>query len=152
MGTVTSLGLSLSELFALTGSRGDPRLLARDVAGWSGARRVIVHADEWALAIHHGDERHQEQVLLAGNAFAAARARAGQPDANLDPARDASYTDDLPASGALGDGWHATCVPAPHLRRPTGTVGLGDTFVAGLLLAESLRPADPLPGTTQDSQ
>ena len=148
MGPVTSLGLSLSELFTLTGSRGDPRLLARDVAGLSGARRAIVHADDWALAVHRGDEQHSEDVLLAGNAFAAARARAGQPAAILDPAPDASYTDDRPADGALGDGWRATCVPAPHLRRPTGTVGLGDTFVAGLLLAESLPPADPLPGPT----
>ena len=153
LGPVTSLGLSLSELFTLTGSRGDPRLLARDVAGVSGARRVIVHADDWALAVHRGtphqeDDRHQQDVLLAGNAFAAARARAGQPAAVLDPAAEASYTEDRPADGALGDGWRATCVPAPHLRRPTGTVGLGDTFVAGLLLAESLPPADPLPGTS----
>jgi ADP-dependent phosphofructokinase/glucokinase len=157
LGTATSVGLSLSELFALTGSRGDPRLLARDVARLSGARRVIVHADEWALAVHRGtphqeDVRHTEDVLLAGNAFAAARARAGMPAEVLDPAPEASYTDDLPAGGALGDGWRATCVPAPYLREPAGTVGLGDTFVAGLLLAESLRPADPLPGTTQDSQ
>lgn len=158
MGTATSLGLSLSELFALTGSRGDPRLLARDVARLSGARRVVVHADEWALAVHSGDDRHQgdvrhqEDVLLAGNAFAAARARAGQPAEVLDPAPEASYTDDLPAGGALGDGWRATCVPAPYLRHPTGTVGLGDTFVAGLLLAESLRQADPLLRRTQDPQ
>jgi ADP-dependent phosphofructokinase/glucokinase len=138
LGPATSLGLSLSELFTLTGSRGDPRLLARDVAVRSGVRRVIVHADDWALAVHRGDVRHAEEVLLAGNAFAAARARAGQPAALLDPARDAGYTDDRPAGGALGDGWQATCVPAPHLRRPAGTVGLGDTFVAGLLLAESL--------------
>jgi ADP-dependent phosphofructokinase/glucokinase len=152
LGPATSLGLSLSELFTLTGSRGDPRLLAREVAGLSGVGRVIVHADDWALAVHRDtphqeDGRHQQAVLLAGNAFAAARARAGQPAAALDPAAEASYTDDRPADGALGDGWRATCVPAPHLRRPTGTVGLGDTFVAGLLLAESLPLADPLTRT-----
>jgi ADP-dependent phosphofructokinase/glucokinase len=149
IGTVTSLGLSLSELFMLTGSRGDPRLLARDVAGLCGVQRVIVHADDWALAVHrtcHPKEvrqqegvRHQEDVLLAGNAFAAARARTGQPAVVLDPAEEATYTSDLPRGGALGDGWHATCVPAPHLRRPAATVGLGDTFVAGVLLAESLQ-------------
>jgi hypothetical protein len=140
LGPATSLGLSLSELFTLTGARGDPRLLARDAAGLSGARRVIVHADDWALAVHRGDEHHQRSVLLAGHALAAARARAGQPATVLDPAEDATYTDDLPASGPLDDGWQVTCVPAPHLRRPAGTVGLGDTFVAGLLLAESLTP------------
>jgi hypothetical protein len=134
----TSLGLSLSELFMLTGAGGDPRLLARDVAERYGARRVIVHADDWALAVHRDDAQHQEDVVLAGNAFAAARARVGQPATVLDPAEEATYTDDLPPRGALGDGWHAVCVPAPHLRRPAGTVGLGDTFVAGVLLAESL--------------
>lgn len=138
MGTATSLGLSLSELFMLAGASGDPRLLAREVAELSGARRVIVHADEWALAIHRGDVPHQEDVLLAGNVLAAARARAGQPATVLNPAEEATYTSDLPPGGALGDGWHATSVPAPHLRRPAGTVGLGDTFVAGVLLAESL--------------
>ncbi|HEY4463629.1 MAG TPA: ADP-dependent glucokinase/phosphofructokinase [Streptosporangiaceae bacterium] len=138
----TSVGLSLSELFMLTGMRGDPRLLARDLAVSCGARRVIVHADDWALAVHRDDPWHTADVLLAGNAFAAARARAGQPAAVLEPASDATYTDDLPPSGTLDDGWQVTCVPAPHLRQPAGTVGLGDTFVAGVLLAESL-PAGP---------
>jgi ADP-dependent phosphofructokinase/glucokinase len=134
----TSLGMSLSELFMLAGTTGDPRLLARDVAGLCGARRVIVHADDWALAVHRDDPCHTRDVLLAGNAFAAARARTGQPSSVLDPAPEASYTDRLPPGGPLGDGWQATCVPAPHLPMPAGTVGLGDTFVAGILLAESI--------------
>jgi hypothetical protein len=136
--SATSLGMSLSELYVLAGATGDPRLLARDVADLSGAGRVIVHADDWALAVHRDDPCHIRDVLLAGNAFAAARARDGQPSAVLDPAPEASYTDQLPPGGPLGDGWQATCVPAPHLTRPAGTVGLGDTFVAGVLLAESL--------------
>jgi ADP-dependent phosphofructokinase/glucokinase len=138
LGGATSLGMSLSELYMLAGATGDPRLLARNVADRSGARRVIVHADDWALAVHRDDPCHTRDVLLAGNAFAAARARAGQPSAVLDPAPEAGYTDRLPPGGSLGDGWQATCVPAPHLTRPAGTVGLGDTFVAGVLLAESL--------------
>jgi hypothetical protein len=133
-----SLGLSLSELFMLTGSRGDPCLLARQVAHQHGASRVIVHADHWALAVHRSSPKHQESVLLAGNAFAAARARHGEPAAALDPAEEATYTDDLPPSDALDDGWQATCVPTPHLRKPASTIGLGDTFTAGVLLAESL--------------
>ena len=88
--------------------------------------------------MYRSDPKHQESVLLAGNAFAAARARNGEPTAALDPAEDAIYTDDLPPSDALDDRWQATCVPAPHLRRPAGTIGLGDTFTAGVLLAESL--------------
>jgi ADP-dependent phosphofructokinase/glucokinase len=101
-------------------------------------RDTIVHADHWALAVHRSDPKHQESVLLAGNAFAAARARNGEPTAALDPAKEATYTDDLPPSDALDDGWQAISVPAPHLRRPAGTIGLGDTLTAGVLLAESL--------------
>ncbi|MBV9452323.1 MAG: hypothetical protein JO345_41195 [Streptosporangiaceae bacterium] len=138
LGGATSLGMSLSELFMLAGTTGDPRMLARDIAGGSGASRVIVHADDWALAVHREDPCHTRDVLLAGNSFAAARARAGRPSAALDPAPEAAYTDRLPSDGPLGDGWRATSVPAPHLLRPAGTVGLGDTFVAGVLLAESL--------------
>jgi ADP-dependent phosphofructokinase/glucokinase len=138
LGLGTSLGLSLSELFMLAGGRGDPCLLAQQVANQYGALRVIVHADHWALAVHRDDPKHQERVLLAGNAFAAARARHGEPAAALDPAEEATYTDDLPPSDAIDDGWQSSCVPTPHLRQPKGTIGLGDTFTAGVLLAESL--------------
>ena len=134
----TSIGLSLSELFALSGRRDDPRLLARDVAERAGATRVIVHADDFALAVHHDPDPDPTNVLLAGSVLAAARARAGQPSDDLVPPDEATLTDDLPASGPLGDGWRAASVPSPYLRRPAATVGLGDTFVAGVLLAESL--------------
>ena len=134
----TSVGLSLSELFVLAGRSGDPRLLARDAAVRAGAQRLIVHADTWALAVHREDPEHQARVLLAGNSLAAARARAGRPTDALVPGEDAGYADDVPSPGALGDGWFATSVPSPHLPRPAATIGLGDTFVAGVLLAESL--------------
>jgi ADP-dependent phosphofructokinase/glucokinase len=140
LATVTSVGLSLSELFMLTGTRTDPRMLALDVARRCGAGRVIVHADNWALAVHRDDPARQEAVLLAGNSLASARARTGRPTAVVTPAPEATYTEDRPADGALGYGWCATCVPAPHLPKPGSTIGLGDTFVAGILLAESLPP------------
>ena len=140
LGPVSSVGMSLSELYTLAGP-GDPVRMARDAAVLYGAGRVIVHADDWALAVHRDDPRRQADVLLAGNALAAARARAGAPTSDLDPvAAEAVYTDDLPPGGPLGEGWRATSVPAPHLSRPAGTVGLGDTFAAGILLAESLPP------------
>jgi ADP-dependent phosphofructokinase/glucokinase len=140
LGTATSLGLSLSELYTLAGARGDPRSLARDAAIRLGVARVIVHADDWALAVHRGDPRREADVLLAGNVLAAARARAGHPTSAIHAAAEASYTDDFPPGGAMAEGWHTTSAPAPYLPRPAGTIGLGDTFTAGILLAESLPP------------
>ena len=134
----TSIGLSLSELYTLANRRGDPRLLAQQVASRYGTRRIIIHADHWAMSVHRGDPGHQKRVLVAGSAFAAARASNGKPAAVLDPTEEAVFADDLPPSNALEGGWHATCVPTPHLRHPKGTIGLGDTFAAGMLLAESL--------------
>lgn len=138
MRMATSIGLSLSELFMLAGRKSDPRLLARQAAEQAGAQRVIVHADEWSLAVHRDDPGHQRRVLLTGSALASARARKGRATRRLVPPPEATYTDDLPAVGSVGDGWHATSVAAPYLRRPAATIGLGDTFVAGVLLAESL--------------
>lgn len=140
LGTATSLGLSLSELYTLAGTRGDPRSLARDAALRYRVARVIVHADDWALAVHRGDPRREADVLLAGNVLAAARARAGQPTPAIQAPPEASYTDDRPPGGAMAEGWQATSVPAPYLPRPACTIGLGDTFTAGILLAESLPP------------
>jgi ADP-dependent phosphofructokinase/glucokinase len=134
----SSVGLSLSELFLLTDRRGDPRLLARDAAERCGALRVIVHADEWSLAIHHSDPAHETDVLLTGSTLAAARALHGEPADRLDLSPRATFTDDLPPAGSLGGRWWATSVPSPYLRRPAATIGLGDTFAAGILLAESL--------------
>jgi hypothetical protein len=137
-GVASSVGLSLSELYALAGRPGDPRLLARDAAERCGARRLIVHADQWAMAVHRDDPAHQSEVLVAGSLLAAARAVKGRPSVDLALPVEASYADDLPVGGPLGGGWSATTVPSPYLRYPTATIGLGDTFVAGMLLAESL--------------
>jgi ADP-dependent phosphofructokinase/glucokinase len=138
LGLATSLGMSLSELYTLASRRGDPCSLAQQLTSQYGVRRIIVHADHWALSVHQDDPEHQKRVLVAGNAFAAARAANGKPTAVLDPAEEAGFADDLPPSDALEDGWQATCVPAPYLHRPASTIGLGDTFCAGALLGESL--------------
>jgi hypothetical protein len=112
-----SIGLSLSELYTLVGRRADPGVLAQQVVRHYGARRVIVHADRWALSVHQGDPEHQERVLLAGNALAAARARNGRPTAILDPTEEATYTDDLPLSHALADWWRVTLMTLAEIRQ-----------------------------------
>ena len=62
----------------------------------------------------------------------------GRPSAHLAVPADAAFAGDIPPSGTLGDGWQADCVPSPYLARPKATVGLGDTFVAGLMLAAGM--------------
>jgi ADP-dependent phosphofructokinase/glucokinase len=136
-GVVHSLGLSLAEL-AMVSPGGDPPTAARELALRYQLKRVCVHADTWSLLVHRGDPETAAAAIRGGNLLAAARARRGSPTADLAVSPDATFTDDLPASEPLGDGWHAECAPTPYLAHPAATIGLGDTFVAGLLLATCL--------------
>jgi ADP-dependent phosphofructokinase/glucokinase len=145
-GLAHSLGLSLAELDILHGGP-DPATAARDLARRWGYDRVVVHADTWSLAVHRG--MPSGTALRTGNLLAAARARHGAPAAGLSPDPAAVYSDDLPPGGRLGDGWWADVAPAPYLARPAATIGLGDTFVAGLLLASCLDGARPSPMETE---
>lgn len=135
-----SVGMSLSELAALAGpsARTAPVAAAAQFASAYHLDRVCVHADGWVLAVHRGDPTEQRTALMTGSLLAAARAARGAPAADLEPPPAADYTEDRPADGPLGEGLRADCVPAPHLSHPTATIGLGDTFVGGLLLARSL--------------
>ena len=135
-----SVGMSLSELAALAGpsARTSPVTAAAHFATAYHLDRVCVHADGWVLAVHRGDPTEQRTALMTGSLLAAARAARGAPAADLEPPPAADYTEDRPADGPLGEGLRADCVPAPHLSHPAATIGLGDTFVGGLLLARSL--------------
>ncbi|MEH1123932.1 hypothetical protein [Micromonospora sp. CPCC 206061] len=90
--------------------------------------------------MHRGYPETAAAAIRIGNLLAAARARRGSPAADLAVSPDATFTDDLPPSGPLSDGWHVECAPTPYLARPAATIGLGDAFVAGLLLAGCLQP------------
>ncbi|MFG1688287.1 ADP-dependent glucokinase/phosphofructokinase [Nonomuraea sp. NPDC049269] len=140
-GIAHTLGLSLAEL-SIMRPAGDPAAAARELAEHYRFDRVFVHADAWSLVVHRGDPEPAAGALRIGNLLAASRARHGRPtaDLGLDPA--VTFTDDRPEGRPLGDGWHAECVPTPYLSRPAATIGLGDTFVAGVLLAGCL-PANP---------
>ncbi|MFI0773850.1 ADP-dependent glucokinase/phosphofructokinase [Streptomyces sp. NPDC021212] len=135
-----SVGMSLSELAALAGpsARTSPVSAAARFATAYDLDRVCVHADGWVLAVHRGDPTEQRTALMTGSLLAAARAARGAPAADPEPPPAADYTEDRPADGPLGDGLRADCVPAPHLSHPVATIGLGDTFVGGLLLARAL--------------
>jgi ADP-dependent phosphofructokinase/glucokinase len=148
-GAVHSVGLSLTELTTYVPGP-DPVRAALDLAGVLGADRVCVHADTWSLAVHRGAPERAVTALRTANLLAAARARYGvpTPDLSLDAA--VTFTDDLPPDGPLGGGWRADRVPTPYLARPAATVGLGDTFVAGLLLANCIDAAGDLPCPSAD--
>ena len=99
---------------------------------------IVVHADRWALAVHRSDPSTVVRRLMTANLLASARAAAGTPRGDVTPVSYASYSEDVPESGPLGNGWRVDCVPTPFVARPASTIGLGDTFTAGLLLAASL--------------
>jgi ADP-dependent phosphofructokinase/glucokinase len=137
-GMIRSVGMSLSEARMLIGAGDAPARAARAIAERFGYACVFIHADDWALAVHRDPPGAKVGALMAGNLLASARAALGRPSADLAVPADAAFAADVPLSGSLGDGWQADCVPSPYLARPKATVGLGDTFVAGLMLAAGL--------------
>jgi hypothetical protein len=144
-GLIDSIGMSLSELRGFFGSTGDPGPLALQVAERVSCRSVYVHADGWSFAVHRDSPREIAGRLLVGNLLAASRAARGSPSNNLEPDACSRFAEDGPASGNLRDGWRLDCVPSPYLRKPRSTVGLGDTFAAGLLLGGCLLAGEELP-------
>jgi ADP-specific Phosphofructokinase/Glucokinase conserved region len=144
-GVIDSIGMSLSELRGLFGSTGDPASLALQVAETVSCRSVYVHADGWSFAVHRDSPREILARLLVGNLLAASRAAHGSPSNRLEPDASTLFAEDCPASGNLRDGWRLDCVPSPYLRKPRSTVGLGDTFAAGLLLGGGLPSGKELP-------
>jgi hypothetical protein len=144
-GLIDSIGMSLSELRGFFGSTGDPGPLALQAAEAVGCRSVFVHADGWSFAVHRDSPRGIGGRLLIGNLLAASRAAVGSPSNKLEPDASSQFAEDGPTSGNLGDGWRLDCVPTPYLRKPRSTVGLGDTFAAGLLLGSCFPAGKELP-------
>jgi ADP-dependent phosphofructokinase/glucokinase len=134
-GRAHSLGLSLSELHSVGAPHSSsPAEAARALGERHRYPTVVIHADDWALAVHRQDPAAMERRLMSGNLLASVRAAHDVPQAHLDLPTGASFAEDIPESGALGDGWWVTCVPSPWMPTPTSTIGLGDSFVAGFQL------------------
>jgi hypothetical protein len=137
-GLNSSLGMSLSELLTLWGPAAGVAAKALELAHGLESPCVVVHADRWSLAVHRSDPGAVVRRLMTGNLLASARAAAGAPRGDVAPVSYAIYTEDVPESGPLDKGWRVDCVPTPFVARPASTIGLGDTFTAGLLLAAAL--------------
>jgi ADP-dependent phosphofructokinase/glucokinase len=162
---VDSVGLNAEELAALVdpgganGARGPLEALAgmRGLRDRVGVPRLNVHTQDYCLTLTAGDPVREQRALLYGALVAGAHARTGAfpapsdlrrtlatsaPGAErLEAARELAADLDMTAGVApLDDGWvvFAPTLPAPV---PAGTVGLGDTFTAGVLALLGSRPA-----------
>ena len=140
-GVVTSVGMSLSELHMLSGR--DARLAdAMQALGENLAvDRVCVHADHWAASVTRRDPEAEMEALMTGCLLASARAACGRPvlPQHLDTAAvfEPLRLDALSQAGP----WRFVACASPYLRSPETTLGLGDTFTGGCLLALGSRRA-----------
>ena len=133
---ITSLGLNLHELdgFDLPGV--SPSARALNLARRLGVARLAVHADDWALAAVRGDPVCEREALMLGCLLASARAEAGKPVGKPRIPEQAEFAPPPTLELETPPGsWNIVCVPAPLLRSPASTLGLGDTFTAGTMLA-----------------
>ena len=137
---ITSVGMSLSELLAIAGG-GDIVAAMRGVAEEAGLERLCVHADDWAAAVTTRDPGVEREALVTGCLVAASRAAAGTPVMPTGIPDGASFAPlPVPAEAAAGRHRFVACA-SPYLRSPRTTLGLGDTFTGGCLLALSAATA-----------
>lgn len=142
-GSMTSLGMSLSEFRALEPELPSlPEGLCR-LGTRLGLSRVSVHADDWAMSATRHDPDQEREALMMGCLLASARAAAGGPAIPIALPPEAQFAE--PPAEEYGHGWHIVSCPSPHLLRPRTTLGLGDTFMAGCLLVLG---QPKLPGAT----
>lgn len=130
---VTAIGMSRSELDALAPSGATAERRAAWLAGRYDVPTVIVHDDRRSYAVTADDPERLGEALLVGNLLAATRAAHGEPRRPLPgelPLPSTGWT-----SEPLADGRMLVSSPSPYLPVARSTIGLGDTFVAGLLLA-----------------
>ena len=136
---VTSVGMSHSEFLAMSPSQD----LASGLCALGdrlGVERVCVHADDWAAAATTGAAAVERDALMLGCLLSSARAAAGRPTypAGIDPqARFGASPFPRPVRSGK---WTLVSCPSPYLAAPVTTLGLGDTFTAGCLLALAQRP------------
>ena len=144
-GSVTSVGMSHSELLALTDNENqDLTLVMIGLGERLGVERICIHADHWAATTTRGDPQREQIALVTGCLLAAARAAAGAPTipSQITPGA-VLHELALPEITRAGS-WTFVSCPSLHLARPATTLGLGDTFTAGCLLALG-RAADTRP-------
>jgi ADP-dependent phosphofructokinase/glucokinase len=133
-GVIDSLGLSYSELCGLAIGPQDTIEKACELAAMFNLSRLCVHSDTWALTVTKDDPQREFEAILCGCLLASARAERGFPCAPVAIPQDAVFHDlSWEKSRRSGERSIVSCA-SPYLARPAGTIGLGDTFLAGTLL------------------
>lgn len=133
-GVVSSLGMNYAELCAMSVGSRDTIDKACELAEILGLSRLCVHSDTWALTITSGDPERELEALLCGCLLASVRAEKGFPARPVQiPVEAKFYPLRWEKLGRSGRRSVVSC-SAPYLERPAGTIGLGDTFLAGTLL------------------
>jgi ADP-dependent phosphofructokinase/glucokinase len=142
-GAVTSIGMSHSELLAADAVGGRPLEAMIRLGERLGVDRVCVHADHWAAAVTLGDPERERRALMTGCLVAGSRAAAGKPvlPRGLNPQ---ACLHELPFATTTHQGaWSFVACASPYLERPATTLGLGDSFTAGCLLALGRQISQP---------
>ena len=136
-GSVTSVGMSHSELQTLTNNRGELASVMIELGERLGVERVCVHADHWAATATKRNAERERIALVTGCLVAAARAEAGSPVLPSHISPEATFHGMTLPELQQGGPWAVVSCPSPHLAQPVTTLGLGDTFTAGCLLVLS---------------
>jgi len=133
-GVISSIGMSYSELCALSVGSRDTIGKACELAEILNLSRLCVHSDTWTLTITTGDPQRELEALLCGCLLASVRAEKGFPCRPVEvPAHAQFHPLCWERLSKSGERSVVSCA-APYLERPAGTIGLGDTFLAGTLL------------------
>jgi ADP-dependent phosphofructokinase/glucokinase len=138
-GSVTSIGLNFNEMQSVSLEPGIQEAQMVAFAERHGLSRLVVHADPWSIALTRGDPERELDALAMGCLLASARAAAGRPVARPRAPVAASFDRPPlpPISPCARSEWSLVCCPAPSLRNPASTIGLGDTFTAGTMLVHA---------------
>jgi ADP-specific Phosphofructokinase/Glucokinase conserved region len=133
-GVISSLGLSYSELVGILPGKGQTIEKAYALANELDLWRLCVHSDTWALSVTRDDPDRELEALLCGSLMASVRAERGTPARPVSLPRNAEFHPlEWERMFQIGNRSVVSCA-TPYIQRPAGTIGLGDTFLAGTLL------------------
>jgi hypothetical protein len=110
-GSVTSIGMSLSEFRGIDPSAGSLREGLLRLGNHLGLERVSVHADDWAISATRRDTDQEREALMMGCLLASARAATGGPVVPSALPPGAHFVE--PPAGETHNGWHILACPQP---------------------------------------